>query len=163
MAAHKKVEAQCRAQQRLERRLVAAMGFPRVEIRAAAMEQPVMVFTAGAVDSLLGGGAETADARREAKAILRAQQQAWDAMDERLGYSRARRAEVEAEAHLDKLAAALWTEPAGSIAGIVANLHAVVLRYEDEGPRNEPPWRQIRSILIDLTRLDATSSGRPKP
>lgn len=161
IATHRKVERLCRTQQRLERRLVAALGFPRVEI-SADRKQPVAAFTADEIDFLLGGGAENASARREAKAVLRERQQAWDAMDERLGYSRARRAEAEAEAHLDKLAKALWAEPVQSIAGIVAKLHLVLLRYEDEGPRDEPPWPQIRSILTDLTSLNGTRSDLSK-
>ena len=160
MATHRKVEGLCRAQQRLEGRLVAAIGFPRVEILTADRERPVAAFTAGEIESLLGWGTETADARKEAKAVLRARQQTWDAMDERLGYSRARRAEAEAEAHLDKLAEALWAERARSVVGIVAKLHTVLLRYEDDGPRDEPPWPQIRSILMDLTRLEGTGSAR---
>jgi hypothetical protein len=160
MAAHRKVEQFCRAQQRLERRLVTAIGFPRVEILAADMERPVVAFTADKIDSLLGGGTETAEVRREARALLQARQQVWDAMDERLGYSRARRVEAEAEVHRDELAEALWVERAQSVAGIVAKLHAVLLRFEDDGPHDEPPWPQIRSILMDLTRLDATRSGR---
>ena len=162
IATHSKVERLCRAQQRLERRLVAALGFPRVEILAADRKRPVAAFTAEEIDYLLGAGAENASARREAKAVLRGRQQAWDAMDERLGYSRARRAEAEAEAHLDKLAEGLWAEPAQSIAGIVAKLHLVLLRYEDEGPRDEPPWPQIRSILADLTSLNGTRSDLSK-
>lgn len=87
MAAHRKVEQFCRAQQRLERRLVRAIGFPRVEILAADMERPVVAFSADKIDTLLGGATETADARNEAKAVLQARQHAWDAMDERLGYT----------------------------------------------------------------------------
>ncbi len=60
MATHRKLEELCKAQQRLERRLVAAIGFPRVEISAADMERPAAAFTAGEIDSLLGGGTDGA-------------------------------------------------------------------------------------------------------
>ena len=157
MTAHKEVERLCQAQQRLERRLVAALGFPRVEIFASDQKRPSSAFAAGEIDSLLGIRVENADARKNAKATLRARQQAWDKMDERLGYSRARRAEADAEARLDGLAEALWAEPVQSTAGIIAKLHIVLLRYEDEG-RDEAPWLQIRSILTDLTKLSSTWS-----
>ncbi|PSH57416.1 hypothetical protein CU102_28090 [Phyllobacterium brassicacearum] len=61
---------------------------------------------------------------------------------------------------MEKLTEALWAERARSVVGIVAKLHTVLLRYEDDGRRDEPPWPQIRSILMDLTRLDGTGFGR---
>ncbi|TDQ31948.1 hypothetical protein DEV91_10643 [Phyllobacterium brassicacearum] len=67
---------------------------------AADMERPAAAFTAGEIDSLLGGGTETVDARKEAKAVLRARQHVWDGMDERLEYSRAIRAEAEADVNV---------------------------------------------------------------
>ena len=81
MAAHRKVEGLCRRQQRLERRLVTAIGFPRVKILAAGMERPVTTFAASDVDSLPGRGAGTADAPTQAKPARRARKQVWVAMD----------------------------------------------------------------------------------
>ncbi|PSH57520.1 hypothetical protein CU102_27995 [Phyllobacterium brassicacearum] len=81
IAAQREVERLCRRQQRLERRLVAAIGFPRVEILAAGMARPVAAFTADEIDSLPGGGAGTADAPTQAKPARRARKQVWVAMD----------------------------------------------------------------------------------
>ncbi|TDQ14873.1 hypothetical protein [Phyllobacterium brassicacearum] len=81
MAAHRTAERLCRRQQRLERRLVTAIGFPRVEILAADMERPVTTFAASDVDSLPGRGAGTADAPTPAKPTRRARKQVWVVMD----------------------------------------------------------------------------------
>ena len=159
MTAHTEVERLCRTQQRLEGRLIAAVRYPRVEVLGPGGEQSVTAFTASEIDSFLGCGADTVNERAKAKATLRSQQQAWEVMDKRLGYSLARRAEVEAEARSEKLAEALWTEPARSIAGIAAKLHALLMIYDDEASLDEPPWQQIRSVLMDLTTLNSISAN----
>ena len=66
---------------RAEARLVAAIGFPRIEILVAGMERPVATFAAGEIDAVLRGGAETADAPTQAKPARRARKQVWVAMD----------------------------------------------------------------------------------
>ena len=159
IATRRKVEELCRKQQRLERCLVSAVGFPRVDVLRPGGERTVAAFTTSEIDTLLGGGTATADERKKAKSVLLARQKAWNAMDNRLGYSSAKRAEIEAEVDSEKLANALWAEPAGSIAGIVAKLHAVLLTCEEDGTRDEPPWPQIRSILVDLIDLDNTATA----
>jgi len=159
MAAHRRVEQLCRTQQHLECQLVAAVRFPRVEVLAPGGEQPAVAFTASEIDSVLGSGAETAEKRAAAKSTLRARRRAWQAMDKHLGYSLAKRAEVEAEAQSENLAESLWREPARSVTGIAAKLHALLMTYEDETSLDEAPWPQIRSVLVDLIRLDNASSN----
>ena len=158
LVAHKRGERLCRAQQRLERCLVSAVGFPRADVLRPGAERTVAAFTTSQIDALLGEGIETADERKDAKSVLLARQKAWNAMDNRLGYSCARLAEEEAEAESEQLALALWAEPARSIAGIVAKLHAVLITCESNGNGDEPPWPQIRSILVDLINLDDTTT-----
>ncbi len=66
---------------RAEARLVAAIGFPRIEILAAGMERPVATFAASDIDAVPRRGAGTADAPTQAKPARRARKQVWVAMD----------------------------------------------------------------------------------
>lgn len=130
-------------------RLVAAVGFPCVDLVAPDQEHPVPAFTIEEIDRRLGDGPESAGARVQAKAVLAERQKAWEALDERLGYSRAKEAEAEAFTVQEELATALWAEPARSIAGAAAKLHAI-LSMGEAGRRDEFPWPQIRAVLTDI-------------
>ncbi|MXN49415.1 hypothetical protein GR138_29920 [Shinella kummerowiae] len=76
------------------------------------------------------------------------------AADKELGYSRACQAEAEATDREQALVNALWNTPARSIAGIIAKLHSVI-EYEDPGDTMKmTPWPELRSILTDLVRFN---------
>lgn len=98
----------------------------------------------------LGDGPENSEARGHAKAVLAARQMAWDALDARLGYSRVKQAEAAAFTVQEELASALWAEPVRSITGAAAKLHAILSMGEEDGPRDEFPWPQIRAVLRDI-------------
>lgn len=156
-AAHEQVEKLCRRQQRLETALIASVGFPQVDIALPGQDCVVAVFTLEEIDRRFGDVPEDTEAKMRAKAVLIEQQAAWDSLDERLGYSRAKQAEEEAFALLTERLNDLFVKPAYSVAGVAAKLHAVLVMGEDS-PSDEFPWPQTRVALTDLLNL---GSSRP--
>src|SRR5262245_39500802 len=77
MTAHDEVERLCRTQQRLESLMIAAIGFPCVDLIAPDQDHPVAAFTAEEIDRQLGDAPESAEARTQAKAVLAERQKAW--------------------------------------------------------------------------------------
>ncbi|MCY1665842.1 hypothetical protein [Rhizobium sp. SL86] len=154
--AHEQVERFCRKQQRLETALIAAIGFPHVVIASPGRDCMVPAFTMEEIDRLFGGASENAEAKMQSKAVLAERQAAWDALDERLGYSRAKQAEEEAFAMRADRLNDLFAHPACSVAGVAAKLHAVLAMGEDS-PVDGFPLPQIRAAITDLVRL---GSGR---
>ncbi|MCY1668961.1 hypothetical protein [Rhizobium sp. SL86] len=153
---HELVEKLCRKQQRLETALIAAVGFPHVEIALPDKGCVVAAFSAEEIDRRFAGLPE--DAEEKATAVLADRQAAWDALDERLGYSRAKRAEEEAFALRAERLDGLFAMRACSVAGVAAKLHAV-LAMGEEGPADEFPWPQIRAAMTDLLSLTSGPSG----
>lgn len=156
--AHDQVEKFCRRQQRLETVLVTTIGFPQVDIAVPDQDCMVSAFTLEEVDRRFGDAPENAEAKRTAKAVLAERQAAWDALDERVGYSRAKQAEEEAFAMRCERLNDLFAQPAHSVAGAAAKLHAVLAMGEDS-PGDEFPWPQIRAAMTDLVRLGCRPSG----
>lgn len=149
-AAHDQVEKFCRKQQRLETVLIAAVGLPHVDIAVADQEGVVAAFTMEEIDSRFGEVSENAEAKMQAKAVLAERQAAWEALDGRMGYSRAKQAEEEAFAMRAERLSDLFAQPAHSVAGAAAKLHAVVVMAEEDGSRDEFPWSHIRAVIADL-------------
>ncbi|MCO6179289.1 hypothetical protein [Ciceribacter sp. RN22] len=150
MTAQAEAERLCELQQRLESRMVSEIGFPRVVVTGGDREAPVSAFSVDEIDALFGDGPERAGARAQARAALAEQQSKWDALDERLGYSRAKHAERSAVAARDERAHALWDEPARSRAGVAAKLHALLCMGREDCPDDEFPWPQMSAILRDI-------------
>lgn len=157
-AAHEQVERFCRKQQRLETALIAAVGFPHVDLAVPDQDCVVAVFTIEEIDRLFGDAPENAEAKMRAKAVLAERQAAWNELDEQFGYSRAKQAEEEAFAMRDGRLKDLFSQPARSVAGVAAKLHAVLAMGEDS-PGDEFPWSQIRATTTDLIRLGSRLSG----
>ncbi len=149
-AAHEQVGKFCRKQQRLETALIDALGFPHVDITLLDQDCVVAAFTMEEIDRHFGDAPESAEAKMQAKAVLAERQAVWDALDERVGYSHAKRAEEEAFAIRAERLAVLFMQPAHSVAGAAAKLHALVAMAEEDGSRDEFPWPQIRALLTDL-------------
>lgn len=156
-AAHEQVERYCRKQQRLETALIAAVGFPHVDIALPDQDCVVAAFTMEEIDRRFGDVPENAKAKRTAKSVLAERQTAWDALDERIGYSRAKRAEEKASAMREQRLNDLISQSARSVAGVAAKLHAVIAMGEEHGDGDEFPWQQVRAVLSDLIRC---GSGR---
>lgn len=150
MTAKGQAEKLCELQQRLESRMISEIGFPRVVVTGGDREAPVSAFSVDEIDALFGDGPERAGARAQARAALAEQQSKWDALDERLGYSRAKHAERSAVAARDERAHALWAKPARSRAGVAAKLHAILCMGREDCPDDEFPWPQISAILRDI-------------
>lgn len=157
-AAHEQVEKFYRKQQRLETVLIAAVGFPRVDIAVPGQDCLVAAFTMEEIDHLFGDASENAEAKMRAKAVLAERQAVWDALDERMGYSRAKQAEQQASAMREERLNDLFLQPARSVAGVAAKLHAVLTMGEDS-PGDEFPWPQIRVGMTDLLSLASRPSG----
>jgi hypothetical protein len=151
--AHHQVEKFCRKQQRLETVLIAAVGFPHVEIALPDQDCVVAAFTKEEIDHRFGDASENFEAKVRAKAVLAGRQAVWDAMDERMGYSRAKQAEQDALTIRDERLNALFAKPSRSIAGAAAKLNAVLVMAEEDGPCDEFPWRQTRAVMLDLISL----------
>jgi hypothetical protein len=157
-AAHDQVERFCRKQQRLETALIEAVGFPHADIALPDQECVVTAFTMEEIDRQFGDASENAEAKMQARAVLAERQAAWDALDERLGYSRAKRAEEREFEMRGERFNDLFAQPAHSVGGAAAKLHAVLAMGED-GPGDEFPWPQIRAALTDLLSLASRPSG----
>jgi hypothetical protein len=157
--AHDQVEKFCRKQQRLETAMIAAVGFPNVDIALPNQKCVVAAYSMEEIDHRFGDAPETVDAKMHAKAVLAERQATWDELDERLGYSRAKQAEEEAFALRAERLNDLFARPTRSIAGAVAKLHAVVAMAEEDGSREEFPWPQIRAVMADLISLSSERSS----
>ncbi|WP_323455352.1 hypothetical protein [Rhizobium sp. AN5] len=155
--AHDQFEKFCRRQQRLETALIAAIGFPQVHIAVPDEYSVVSAFTLEEIDRQFGDATENAEAKCSAKAVLAERQAAWDALDERMGYSLAKQAEHEAFAMQAERLNDLFAQPAKSVAGAAAKLHAVLAMGEDS-PADEFPWPQIRAAMTDLLSLGSRPS-----
>lgn len=57
----------------------------------------------------------------------------------------------------EEAADALWQTPAQSIAGVTAELHAAVTRWQPSATSQQEPWPQIPAVIADLLRIDAAS------
>ncbi|MEW4398722.1 hypothetical protein AB1J06_08535 [Agrobacterium tumefaciens] len=157
-AAHDQVEKFCLRQQRLETALIEAVGFPHVDIALPDQDCVVAAFTMEEIDRRFGDASESAEAKMRAKALLAERQAAWDELDERVGYSRAKQAEEEAFALRAERLNDLVAKPARSVPGVAAKLNAVLTMGED-GTGDEFPWPQIRVAMTDLLSLGSRSSG----
>lgn len=158
-AAHEQVEKFCRKQQRLETALIAAVGFPHVDIAVPNQKCVVAAYSMEEIDRRFGDASEKAEAKMRAKAVLAERQAAWDEMDERLGYSRAKRAEEDAFAERAERVKYLFSQPSDSVVGAAAKLHAVLSMAEEDGPCDEFPWLQIRAVMTELINLRSGPLG----
>lgn len=146
-------EALCHKQQRLETKLVREIGFPQATLCLPESGKTLTIFSPDTVEDICGSDPATADLRAKAEAELAAHQARWDAVDERIGYSATKQAEVEAGEREQELVEALTATPATSLAGIAGKLDMIFhegMIWEDD---TEFPQPQIRSALRDLIRI----------
>ena len=158
-AAHDQVEKFCRKQQRLETVLVAAVGFPHVDVAAPGQDCMVSAFTMEEIDRHFGDAPENVEAKMRAKAVLAERQGVWDAMDEKMGYSRAKQAEEKAFAIRAERLNDLFALRSASVAGAAVKLHVVLAMAEEDGLCDEFPWLHIRAVMADLVSLAGERSG----
>lgn len=128
--------------------------FPRVQIVFSGDEGFIWAYTAEEIKRLLPSS-ENEGERRLALAELAKQRLDWNAVDIRVGYSKAKETEAENADLEDKLFEALWRTAPQSFVGIAAKLHCV-LETEDPGSDlQDAPWPQLRTILAELVRIAA--------
>ncbi|MFC2253944.1 hypothetical protein ACETRX_30220 [Labrys portucalensis] len=148
-----RTEALCHKQQRLETKLVREIGFPQATLRLPESGKTLTIFSPDTVEDICGSDPGIADLRTKAEAELAAHQARWDAVDEQIGYSATKQAEVEAGELDQELIDALTATPATSLAGIAGKLDMIFHEgsvWEDD---TEFPQPQIRSALRDLIRI----------
>lgn len=80
----------------------------------------------------------------------------WDALDQEVGYSRVRAAELEAIEAQEQILETATATHAQSLRGIIAKLRIIVGGGESVDDPTAFPWPQIQSALADLKEL----SGR---
>ena len=148
-----RTEALCHKQQRLETTLVREIGFPRTTLRLPESSEALEFFSPEDIEAVCGSAPEIADLCTEAKAALAEHQARWDVVDEQIGYSATKQAEVEAGEREQELVEALTATPATSLAGVAGKLDMIFHEgtiWEDD---TEFPQPQILSALRDLIRL----------
>ncbi|MDT3381169.1 hypothetical protein RNI52_27835 [Labrys neptuniae] len=148
-----RTEALCHKQQRLETKLVREIGFPRTTLRLPGSGETLEFFSPEDIEAICGSAPEMADLCTKAKAELAEHQARWDVVDEQIGYSATKQAEVEAGEREQELVEALTATPATSLAGVAGKLDMIFHEgtiWEDD---TEFPQPQIRSALRDLIRL----------
>lgn len=136
-----------RKQQGLKIQLINAIGFPRAEVHLSDEDATIPISCYGDIEELFGDNPAFAEVRAKAEAGLAAHQARWDAEDERIGYSDAKREELAAAEHEEELADALASAPATTLAGIAGKLDAILREGESWEEPTEFPWPQIRSAL----------------
>ena len=146
-----------RAQQKLESCLWSIAPAPLVEITLTDSAAPYFTSSISEIQDRLRGDAFAA-ARASAEADLLAKRQRWEAADQSVGYSRAKRAEDEASLIEERLADELLQTPAMSTVAAAAKLHCILERGSPRPDSDEFPWPQIRSVLIDVLAMDGMSS-----
>ncbi|WP_052316166.1 hypothetical protein [Sinorhizobium fredii] len=131
--------------------------YPQVELRIPGKDGTISVTTNKEIDRLLSG-TEMSGSRKQAKGELLARRRAWKAADAQIGYTLAYKAETEMVDTEATLVEALWSTPAQSIAGVTAKLHSVIETQDPGACLTEAPWPELRLILADLLRIDASAS-----
>lgn len=151
---HRRALGLGRQQQRLEARLLEAVGdFPMVSLTPEGEDDLRTAYSDEEIDRQLPGPGN-AVVRRQAKAELARLRGAWDAADKTLGYSRVKQAEADAHDRAEMLAGIALRTPAPTIAGVVAKLHLTLTTGEDpHGDARENPHAGVLSALVDLLRI----------
>lgn len=143
-----------RVQQRLEGELFRTATRLQADIRLLGRTDATFATSPAEVDALLRERF-SADARSNALEELAGHRHAWNAADERIGYSRARNAEDVAAEVEQRLAEELCSNPAGSSLAAAAKLHCIINQGEPGPDHDEFPWPQLRSLLADLLMIGA--------
>lgn len=153
LAAHNETQRLWNIQLDLESRMVAAVGFPQVEITLPGKKKPVRAFSLEDIDRICGDAAGHEPVKAQAIAAFRERQEVWDRLDDALGYSRVEKAEIQSDRMEMKLADALMAMPATTVAGVAGKLDVILCGGEhfDKGP--DFPSLQVSAALADLVRI----------
>ncbi|CDZ64912.1 hypothetical protein [Neorhizobium galegae] len=159
LLAHRWYSEACRRQQKLETEMLRQLGsFPRVKILFSEGDGFMWAYTTEEIDRLLPNP-DQAETRRAARAELAVRRAGWNAVDSKIGYSSAKKAEAELAEVESALAKELWSTSSRSVAGIAAKLHCVLETEDPCSGLEEAPWPELRTILSELVRI----CGGPHP
>ncbi|GLS28381.1 hypothetical protein SAMN04488498_11553 [Mesorhizobium albiziae] len=145
----------CRLQQRLETRIIRALGFRgQVPVEQCPQnEKAHKLNKQREVDELLHKEGSNKDAPTKWAIQTDEQIAQWDAMDEEIGYSLTREAEIIATTEVLKFQDTLPATTAQSFAGIIAKLEIIMGADRDIGDPTDFPWPHIASVLRDLKTI----------
>lgn len=150
----------CRLQQFLERKMLAEVGEPYIQIDVPGRGL-VSVSSDTHIEMFLAGPKQ-AEACAEAKDRLKKHFSLRNAADILSGYSRALRAESEASDREQATARELWNTPSLSVLGAMAKLHVLITLGVLAPDCDEFPWPPLRSVLADLMRMaEEATAGSP--
>jgi hypothetical protein len=153
LAAHRLYSEACRRQRKLETEMLRQLGsFPRVKIVFSEGDGFMWAYSTKEIDRLLPNS-DQGEIRRAARAELAARRADWNAIDTRIGYSRAKKAEAEIADVEDALAKELWSTSSRSVAGVAAKLHCVLEKEDPGSGLQEAPWPELRTLLSDLVQI----------
>jgi hypothetical protein len=121
-------------------RAIETAGLPHIHLSVPGQTKPVIVSTGAEIEKWLIGDPDTADARAKARAERAAKHRVWKEFDQRLGYSKARAAEGEAQDDEEVLLETLRETPARMTIGIAGKLHAMLKTGEPREGSPGFPW-----------------------
>ncbi|MDP2120873.1 MAG: hypothetical protein U1A06_15345 [Hoeflea sp.] len=145
--------AVCEKQQRLETQLISTIGFPHAKVYLPDEDATFSIWWEGDIGDYFGSDPAFADIRVQAEADLAAHQARWDAEDERICYSAAKRAELAAAIHEEELLDALTVTSATTLAGVAGKLDAALREGQPSEDSTEFPWPLVRTALDDILRI----------
>jgi hypothetical protein len=151
--AHLRRERITKFQQKLEKQMLAAAGsFPVVETAPAGRQNKVFAHSFAEIDDL--ATELDADQLSQARSELRRRRKQWNEADKKLGFSKALAFEDDLAKQELRAAQELWKAEATSLVEAIAKLHCII-EMEDPGMKlRQAPWPQLRTILLDLIRLE---------
>lgn len=153
LAAHRLYRETSRRRRKLEAEILGELGnFPRVRITISEEGSFRWTSTAREIDRFLSNPEQDA-IRRKARTDLAARHAKWNEVDRRIGYSRARKAELEIGKVEQAYARELSLVTPQSFAGFAAKLHYVLEIEDPTSGLYQQPFPHLRHILTDLVRL----------
>lgn len=158
------VNRSCRAAQVLERRLMASIGAPRIELPLkASSSPPVYASDAPTIDRLLGTAPATEPLRTRLKRELAEKLARWEREAEACGLSAAEAEEIAASRRAGEMLATAAATPAHSVMGMIAKL-AIAAEWGRLDPeRDAQPWPFLHGALADLVTLSAVPHPPASP
>nr|WP_145959214.1 hypothetical protein [Rhizobium sp. ACO-34A] len=150
----------CRVQQHLETELMRNCASPVVEIPLPGSKDLFLAHTEDEIDAVLKGE-ELDSERNRAKEQLRTRCSAWNAADEIVGYSRAKKTEEEASDVEFRLVEELWAMPAQSVLAAAGKVHSIVRHGAPKVDIDDFPWPAMRLLLADLLVMSGAAPFTP--
>ncbi len=143
----------CEHWQKIESRLVRAVGFPQVFIPSADGARNICAQSPSDIDQAVAAGDCSQDLGAALHAELAARRVRWDAEAEALGFDEANRQELEAWREEEDAVRAIFRTRAPTLAGVEAKLALMIQLCATFSDDPDFPLPQLRSTLADVKRL----------